>query len=252
MLFLFALLGPFLVHYNPRAIALQNGLQTPSAAHWLGCDSNGTDILAILAYGAKISLGIGVTATLICLSIGLLLGSIAGFFGGKIDATLMRFLEIIFAFPGIILAIALASLLRPGYGNLILCLVATGWAGYARLVRGEIKNLIQVEYVEAAKALGVNSWRIIVRHLWPNITSTLMVSATFGLAGMILAEASLSFLGVGVPPGTPSWGSLLSAGKQVLVEAPHVASFPGFAVMLAVLSFNLLGEGLREWLDPKN
>jgi peptide/nickel transport system permease protein len=240
------------VSENPRTIVLANGLQAPSALHWLGCDSNGTDILAILANGAKISLGIGVSATAICVSIGLLLGSIAGFFGGKIDAILMRFLEIIFAFPGIILAIALASLLRPGYGNLILCLVATGWAGYARLVRGEIKNLIQLEYVEAARALGVNSWRIIVRHLWPNIASTLLVSATFGLAGMILAEASLSFLGVGVPPGTPSWGSLLSAGKQVLVEAPHVAFFPGMAVMLAVLSFNLLGEGIREWLDPKS
>ena len=249
---LIALLAPWFAPFDPLKISLEKELLPPSALHWLGCDANGTDIFSILLYGTRVSLSVGLIATLCSVSLGLLVGSLAGWSGSWIDSTLMRLLDIIFAFPGIILAIALASALGPSKYNLILCLVATGWAGYARLVRGEFLHLKKREFVEAAKALGLPRWRIIVFHIWPNLFSPLMVSASFGLAGTILAEASLSFLGVGLPPGTPSWGGLLSLGKDVMIEAPHVAMFPGLAIMLAVLGFNALGEGLREKLDPKS
>lgn len=246
-----AAFAPFLSPYDPRAISLSEELQRPSARHFLGCDANGSDILSVLFYGARVSLEVGVIVTLVSLFIGLILGSLAGYYGGWRDALVGRILDIVFAFPGIILAIALASVLGPSRGNLILCLTLTSWAGYARMVRGEVMSLRNAEYVEAARALGLSTPRIVLRHLWPNIASPLLVSATFGVAGTVLAEASLSFLGIGVPPGTPSWGGLLSFGRDVLIEAPHVAAFPGLAIMLTVLGFHLLGEGLRRKLDPK-
>jgi peptide/nickel transport system permease protein len=244
-------LAPWIAPYDPLAISLPDELRLPSRAHPLGNDANGSDILSILIHGTRISLEVGVTVTIVSVFVGLVLGSIAGYFGGWRDTLLMRLLDIIFAFPGIILAIALASMLGPSKGNLILTLVLTSWAGYARLVRAEVLAIRSLEYVEAARALGVGHRRIFLFHLWPNIISPLLVSATFGLAGTVLAEASLSFLGIGMPPGTPSWGSLLSFGRDVLLEAPHVATFPGLAIVFTVLGFHLLGEGLRHRLDPK-
>lgn len=246
------LLSPWIAPYDPMDISLPNELCSPSKMHWFGCDSNGTDIFSIILYGAKISLEVGVTVTLISVLIGLVFGSVAGYFGGWKDALLMRILDIIFAFPGILLAIGMASMLGPSKRNLILCLVLTSWAGYARLVRGEVLSLRNVEYIEAARALGAPTLRIFLLHLWPNILTPLMVSATFGIGGTILAEASLSFLGIGMPPGTPSWGSLLSFGRDVLLEAPHVAMFPGIFIILSVLGFHLLGEGIRNRFDPKS
>ncbi|MGZ3692777.1 MAG: ABC transporter permease [Bdellovibrionota bacterium] len=246
-----ALLAPLLAPYDPMQISLTEELCKPGAHHLLGCDSNGTDILSILIYGARISIEVGFTVTFISVFVGLMLGSIAGYFGGWRDAALMRLLDVIFAFPGTILAIAIASMLGPSKGNLILCLSLTGWAGYARLVRGEVRAIRGLEYVEAARALGVSNSRIFIYHLWPNIFSPLIVTATFGIAGTILAEAGLSFLGIGVPPGTPSWGSLLNFGRDVLLEAPFVSAFPGLAIMLTVLGFHLLGEGLLIKLDPR-
>lgn len=245
------LLAPWLSPYDPLHISLSEEMCKPSSAHLLGCDANGADILSVLLYGARISLEVGLIVTLISVLIGLVVGSVAGYYGGWRDAFLMRLLDVIFAFPGTILAIALAAALGPSKGNLILCLSLTGWAGYARLVRGEVQAIRHLEYVEAARALGLGNPRILVRHLWPNIVSPLLVAATFGVAGTILAEASLSYLGIGVPPGTPSWGQLLSFGRDVLLEAPHVATFPGVAIVLTVLGFHLLGEGLRRKLDPK-
>lgn len=245
------LLAPWISPYDPLTISLEDELQLPNLAHPLGNDANGSDILSILIHGTRISLEVGVTVTLLSVLVGLVLGSIAGYFGGWRDSFLMRILDVIFAFPGIILAIALASMLGPSKGNLILCLALTSWAGYARLVRAEVLSIRSLEYVEAARALGVSTPRIFVLHLWPNILSPLLVSATFGIAGTVLAEASLSFLGIGMPPGTPSWGSLLSFGRDVLLEAPHVAAFPGLAILFTVLGFHLLGEGLRQRLDPK-
>lgn len=243
--------APWLSPYDPLQISLPEEMCQPSRAHWLGCDSNGADILSVLLHGARISLQIGFIVTLISVFVGLVVGSVAGYYGGWKDAALMRVLDVIFAFPGTILAIALAAALGPSKGNLILALSLTGWAGYARLVRGEVQNIRHLEYVEAARALGMGSGRIFVFHLWPNIVSPLLVAATFGVAGTILAEASLSFLGIGVPPGTPSWGQLLSFGRDILLEAPHVATFPGVAIVVTVLGFHLLGEGLRKKLDPK-
>ena len=246
-----ALFAPWLSPGDPQGIHLEDSFLVPSLAHPLGCDNSGTDILAILLHGARLSLKVGFLATFLCLSIGLLLGSWAGYRGGRVDAVIMRLLDVIFAFPGIILAIAIATVMGPSETNLILALAATGWAGYTRLVRGEVRALKEKEYVHAAKALGFSASRIVARHIWPNLVSPLVVAATFGLAGTILAEASLSFLGVGVPPGTPSWGSLLNQGKDFLLEAPHISTFPGLAIMFTILGFNFLGEGLRERLDPK-
>lgn len=246
-----AVLAPWISPHDPRGIALARELMPPSPEFPLGCDANGSDILSVLIHGARVSLEVGLAVTLSSVSIGLVVGSIAGYFGGWRDTLLMRVLDIVFAFPGIILAIALASVLGPSKGNVILCLTLTGWAGYARMVRGEVRAIRNLEYVEAARALGLKNARIFLFHLWPNILSPLLVTATFGLAGTVLAEASLSFLGIGVPPGTPSWGALLSLGRDVLLEAPHVATFPGLAILVTVLGFHLLGEGLRRKFDPK-
>ncbi len=248
---LLGFLSPWIAPYDPHLISLAEEMCNPSGAHLLGCDSNGVDVLSVLLYGARISLEVSLIVTLISVLIGLLVGSVAGYYGGWRDAFLMRVLDVVFAFPGTILAIALAAALGPSKGNLILCLSLTGWAGYARLVRGEVQAIRHLEYVEAARALGLGNFRILVMHLWPNIISPLLVAATFGVAGTILAEASLSYLGIGGPPGTPSWGQLLSFGRDVLLEAPHVATFPGMAIVLTVLGFHLLGEGLRKKLDPK-
>lgn len=246
-----AALAPWLSPADPTRIRLADSFCTPGAGHVLGCDNNGADILANLLYGARLSLEVGIVTTALCLAIGLVMGSIAGYRGGRLDALIMRVLDIIFAFPGIILAIAIATVMGPSKTNIILALTATGWAGYTRLVRGEVRALKEREYVHAARALGLGPTRIVVRHIWPNLVSPLVVAATFGIAGCILAEASLSFLGVGVPAGTPSWGALLSQGKDFLLEAPHISTFPGLAIMFTILGFNFLGEGLRERLDPK-
>lgn len=248
---LIAVLAPWIAPYDPLQISLPDELCQPGGRHLLGCDANGSDIFSILIYGARVSIEVGFSVTIISVLVGLVLGSVAGYFGGWRDTVLMRFLDVIFAFPGTILAIALASMLGPSKGNLILCLSLTSWAGYARLVRGEVRAIRNLEYVEAARALGLGNTRIFLFHLWPNIFSPLVVTATFGIAGTILAEAGLSFLGIGVPPGTPSWGSLLNFGRDVLLEAPHVSTFPGLAIMATVLGFHLLGEGLRLKLDPK-
>lgn len=248
---LVGLLAPWLAPYDPTAIALPQELCHPSGAHWLGCDANGSDILSILFYGARVSLTVAFIVTLISTFVGLVFGSVAGYYGGWRDSLLMRILDVVFAFPSTILAIGLAAALGPSKGNLILCLSLTSWAGYARLVRGEVQVVRRLEFVEAARSLGLGDARIFVFYLWPNILSALLVSATFGVAGTILTEASLSFLGIGVPPGTPSWGQLLVFGKDVLIEAPHVATFPGLAILVTVVGFHLLGEGLRRKLDPK-
>jgi len=252
LLLILGILAPWIAPYNPYAISLPHELQSPSRSHLLGTDANGTDILSVMLYGARTSLKISLLVSSFAIFIGLILGSIAGYFGGWIDVLIMRMVDIVFAFPGILLAIALGSMLGPSEFNLVLCLVCTSWAGYARLVRAEVLALKKMEFMEAAFALGVPTPRIFLFYLWPNLASPLLVAGTFGIAGTILAEASLSFLGIGIPPGDPSWGSLLSFGRDVLLEAPHVAIFPGIAIAVTVLSLHLLGEGLRRKYDPKS
>lgn len=251
-LVLLAIFAPWLSPYDPFAISLSKSLSGPSLAHWLGCDNHGADILSILLFGARLSLQVAIIATTVSVALGLVIGSLAGWYGSWIDSLVMRLLDTVFAFPGMILAIAITTVTGPSSWNVILALSATGWAGYARLVRGEVRALREREFVQAAIALGQSDGRIVVFHLWPNLLSPIAVAATFGLASCILAEASLSFLGIGVPPGTPSWGALLNQGRDFLLEAPHIATIPGLAIMITILAFNFLGEGLRSRLDPKD
>ncbi len=247
-----ALLAPVLAPYSPNRQDLSQGLTPPSSRHFLGQDKLGRDIFSRIIFGARISLLVGVVTVGVSSLIGILVGAIAGFWGGLVDEIIMRLIDILLAFPGILLAIALMAILGPSLGNVILALCLIGWVGYARLVRGEILSLKEREFIVAARAVGSSNRRIILRHILPNILSPVIVQVTFGLAGAIVAEAGLSFLGLGVQPPTPSWGAMLNEGRQFLLLAPHLSIFPGLAIMLVVLSFNFVGDALRDILDPKS
>jgi peptide/nickel transport system permease protein len=245
-----ALLAPFLAPYDPLAIDLRGELEGPGAGHPLGQDKLGRDILSQVIYGSRVSLVVALVVVGISLVIGATLGAAAGYFGGIFDTLLMRIVDILLAFPGILLAIALTGILGPNLRNIILALCVLGWVGYARLVRGQVLAEKNREYVLAARALGASHPRIILRHILPNCFAPVIVEATFGLAGVILAESSLSFLGLG-PQDVPTWGRLMNEGAQYLLFAPHVATFPGIAIMLTVLGFNFIGDGLRNRWDVK-
>jgi peptide/nickel transport system permease protein len=249
----FALFAPWLAPQDPAHIALASRLQPPSAAHWCGTDELGRDIFSRLIYGARISMLVGSSVVVGALFLGLVIGSIAGYYGGKVD----RFVNVILmnaflSFPGILIAISFVAFRGPGIFNLILALALGGWVGYARLVRAQVLAAREREYVEAARALGASDWRIITRHILPNIIQPVIVQAAIGMAGAVLAEATMSFLGLGVPPPTASWGSMLNDGRAHLFDAPHLVLFPAAAVMLAVLSFNFIGDTLRDYLDPRS
>jgi len=250
LLLVTALLAPFVAPYDPLAIDLRGELEGPGAGHPLGQDKLGRDILSQIIYGSRVSLVVGLVVVGISLLIGVSLGAAAGYFGGAFDTILMRIVDILLAFPGILLAIALAGILGPNLRNIILALCVLGWVGYARLVRGQVLAEKNREYVLAARAIGASHPRIILRHILPNCFAPVIVEATFGLAGVILAESSLSFLGLG-PQDAPTWGRLLNEGAQYLLFAPHVATFPGIAIMLTVLAFNFMGDGLRNRWDVK-
>ncbi|RLB05770.1 MAG: ABC transporter permease [Deltaproteobacteria bacterium] len=245
-----AILAPFLAPFDPMAIDLAGELEGPSMGHPLGQDKLGRDILSQIIYGSRTSLLVGFVVVGVSLVLGVTLGALAGYFGGFLDTILMRVVDILLAFPGILLAIALAGILGPSMKNIILALCILGWVGYARLVRAQVLAEKNREYVLAAKALGGSHSRIILRHILPNVFAPVIVEATFGLAGVILAESSLSFLGLG-PQDVPTWGRLLNEGAQYLLFAPHVATFPGIAIMLTVLGFNFLGDGLRNRWNVK-
>jgi peptide/nickel transport system permease protein len=250
---LFALFAPWIAPKDPAAIDLPLRLQGPSAAHWFGTDELGRDILSRVIYGARISMLVGSSVVAGSLLLGLIFGSIAGYYGGFTD----RFFNVIvmnafLSFPGILLAIAFVAFLGPGIINLIFALCIGGWVGYARLVRAQVLAVKEKEFVEAARALGASDWRIVTRHILPNIIQPVIVQAAIGMAGAVLAEATLSFLGLGVPPPTASWGSMLSDGRSHLFDAPHLVLFPAAAVMLAVLSFNFIGDALRDYMDPRS
>lgn len=247
-----ALLSPWMAPANPAAIDLTHRLAPPSAAHWFGTDALGRDILSRIIYGARLSLTVAVSVVALSLSTGIILGGIAGYYGGAIDTFLNIFaMNAFMALPGILLAIAFVAFLGPGLLNLILALSIGGWVGYARLVRGQVLAVREREFVEAARALGASDLRIFLRHILPNIIQPLIVQAAIGMAGAVLAEATLSFLGLGVPPPTASWGSMLNDSRSHLFDAPHLVVFPAIAVMLCVLSFNFIGDGLRDYLDPR-
>jgi peptide/nickel transport system permease protein len=249
----FAIFAPWIAPQDPAAINLHDRLNAPSHAHWFGTDELGRDILSRVIYGSRISMFVGGCVVLISLALGLIIGSIAGYYGGPID----RFVNVVLmnaflSFPGILLAIAFVAFRGPGIFNLVLALSLGGWVGYARLVRGQVLAAREREFVEAARALGATDLRIVVRHILPNIIQPVIVQAAIGMAGAILAEATMSFLGLGVPPPTSSWGTMLNDGRAHLFDAPHLVLFPALAVMLAVLSFNFIGDALRDYLDPRS
>ncbi|HVT96357.1 MAG TPA: ABC transporter permease [Acidobacteriaceae bacterium] len=247
-----ALLAPWLAPYNPSALDLAHRLAPPGGAHWLGTDELGRDILSRVIFGARLSLTVAVSVVGLSFFLGLIFGGIAGYYGRWLDVGINTFLMNAFlALPGILLAIAFVAFLGPGLLNLILALSIGGWVGYARLVRAQVLAVREREFVEAARALGASDLRIFTRHILPNILQPLIVQAAIGMAGAVLAEATLSFLGLGVPPPAASWGSMLNDARPFLFEAPHLVVFPAIAVMLCVLSFNFLGDALRDYLDPR-
>ncbi|MAV90933.1 MAG: peptide ABC transporter permease [Bdellovibrionaceae bacterium] len=246
-----ALFAPLLASQSPNTMNLENRLVSPSKDHLFGTDENGSDVFSKVVYGARVSLLVAGSVVLISAFVGLIIGSIAGFKGGWIDLSLMRAIDIVYAFPGFLLALSLVAVLGPSLRNLIIAMSLTGWASFARLVRGEVLYLKEKEYVVCSRSLGSGALRQIVFHIWPNLLGLLFVQATFAMAGTIISESGLSFLGLGVPSTTPSWGALLNSGRRVLFDAPHVSLFPGLAIMTLVLGFNLLGDGLRDLFDPR-
>jgi peptide/nickel transport system permease protein len=248
----FALFAPWIAPQDAATINLPVRLDPPSSAHWLGTDELGRDLLSRIIYGARISMLVGSCVVASSLALGLIIGSIAGYYGGAIDRCVNVILMNAFmSFPGILIAIAFVAFRGPGIFHLVLALSLGGWVGYARLVRGQVLAAREREFVEAARALGASDWRIIVRHILPNIIQPVIVQAAIGMAGAILAEATMSFLGLGVPPPTASWGTMLNDGRAHLFDAPHLVVFPALAVMLAVLGFNFIGDALRDSLDPR-
>jgi peptide/nickel transport system permease protein len=246
-----AIIAPWAVPYDPAGQELALRLERPSFAHPFGLDELGRDIFSRVVAGARISLFVGLTVVGISSLVGVLLGSIAGYFGGWLDDVISRTIDVLLAFPGILLAIALVAVLGPSLSNVVMALSAIGWVGYARLVRGQVLKARELEFVQAARALGAGTPRILLRHVVPTTMPAVMVQATLGMAGSILAEASLSFLGLGVQPPTPSWGTMLNGGRLHLLDAPHLTIFPGAAIAVLVLGFNFLGDGMRDAVDPK-
>ena len=246
-----ALLGPLLAPYDPDLQNLDRILEGPSAEHWFGTDENGRDLFSQLLFGGRLAFMISVTVVFTCATLGVTIGIISGYFGGVVDEVIMRVVDVLMAFPGILLNIAvIAAVARPGVGTLILALVVNGWVGYARLARGQVLSLREREYVSAAKCVGAKPWRIMRRHILPNLLSPIVVQMTFGFGTIILVEASLSFLGLG-PQLSYSWGALLEQGRTFMWQTQRLALLPGAAIMLVVLGANLLGDGLRDRFDPR-
>jgi peptide/nickel transport system permease protein len=250
-LFAVSLAAPWLAPYDPNFIDLKAVLMPPSAAHLLGTDPLGRDVLSRIIYGSRVSLKVGFVAVGLATLIGLLVGSLAGFYGGWVDQVLMRLVDLMLCFPTFFLILAVIAVLEPSIGNIMAVIGLTSWMGVARLVRAEFLSLREREFVVAARALGASDARLILRHLLPNALAPVMVSATLGVAGAILTESALSFLGLGVQPPTPSWGNMLTAGKDNIEIAWWLSSFPGLAILATVMSYNLLGEGIREAIDPR-
>jgi peptide/nickel transport system permease protein len=246
-----ALLAPWVSPFDPAFQELPSRLAGPSGQHPFGLDELGRDILSRILSGARVSILVGLAVVSVSSVVGLLLGGLAGYFRGWLDDVISRIIDILLAFPGILLAIALVAVLGPSLINVVIALTVIGWVGYARLVRGQVLRLRELEYVQAAKALGASTPRILALHVLPGTLPAVTVQATLGMAGAIVAEAALSFLGLGVQPPTPSWGTMLNGGRAHLLDAPHLTIFPGLAIAALVLGFNFLGDGLRDRLDPR-
>ena len=245
-----AVAGPLVSPFDPAAQELSLRLVGPTASHWFGLDELGRDVLARVLSGARISLLVGLIVVGVSSTVGTLMGAVAGYFGGVIDEIISRVIDVLMAFPGLLLAIAIVAVLGPSLVNVVLALTIIGWVSYARLVRGQALRVRELEYVSAARASGAGTQRILLHHVIPAVLPAVAVQATLGMGGAIVSEAALSFLGLGVQPPTPSWGTMLSYGRAHLLDAPHVTIFPGLAIAVLVLGFNFLGDGLRDRIDP--
>jgi peptide/nickel transport system permease protein len=250
-LFVVSLAAPFIAPYDPNFIDLKAVLMPPDGKHLLGTDPLGRDVLSRIIYGSQISLKVGFVAVGLATLIGLLVGALAGYYGGWVDQVLMRLVDLMLCFPSFFLILAVIAILEPSIWNIMVVIGVTSWMGVARLVRAEFLSLREREFVMAARALGASDTRLIWRHMLPNALAPVMVSATLGVAGAILTESALSFLGLGVQPPTPSWGNILTAGKDNIEIAWWLSFFPGLAILVTVMSYNLLGEGIREAIDPR-
>jgi peptide/nickel transport system permease protein len=250
-LFVVSIFAPWLAPYDPNHIDLKQVLMAPSQAHLLGTDTLGRDVLSRIIYGSRVSLKVGFVAVGLATLIGLLVGALAGYYGGWVDSALMRLVDLMLCFPAFFLILAVIAVLEPSIWNIMAVIGLTSWMGVARLVRAEFLSLREREFVTAARALGASDVRLILRHMLPNALAPVMVSATLGVAGAILTESALSFLGLGVQPPTPSWGNILTAGKDNIEIAWWLSVFPGLAILITVMSYNLLGEGIREAIDPR-
>ena len=250
-LFVVSILAPWASPFDPTRIDLQNILAPPSADHWLGTDQLGRDVLSRMIWGSQISLKVGFVSTGIAILIGTLMGAVAGYYGRWVDAVIMRFVDIMLCFPTFFLILAVIAVLEPSIWNIMVIIGATGWMGITRLVRADFISLKERDFVQAARAIGANDFRIIFIHIMPNAMASILVAATLGVAGAILTESALSFLGIGVQPPTPSWGNILTAGKDNIDIAWWLSLFPGLAILVTVLGYNMLGEGIRDSLDPR-
>ncbi len=245
-----AVLAPVIAPYDPSDI-IEDEIQGPSTKHWFGTDDLGRDLFSRALYGARISLTVGIVAVTIAILIGTLLGALSGYYGGWVDTIIMRFVDIMLAFPSIFLILTIQVMLTPSIYNVMIVIGLTSWMGVSRLVRGEFLTLRERQYVEAARAIGCSNSRIIFRHILPNAQAPIIVAATLGMAGAILTESALSFLGLGVQPPTASWGNMLMDAQAYMRDAPWMAIIPGLLILLTVLSLYFVGEGLREVLDPR-
>jgi len=246
-----AAFAPWLWPWDPADQDLPHRLAGPSWQHWFGLDELGRDILARVLLGARVSLLVGIVVVGVSSVVGMAVGSVSGYFGGRVDQIIGRIMDVLMAFPGMLLAIALVAVLGPSIVNVVMALAVIGWVGYARLVRGQVLRAREFEYVTAARAIGAGTIRILTRHVLPSALPPLLVQATLGMAGAILSEAALSFLGLGVQPPTPSWGTMINGGRVHLLDAPHLTIFPGLFLAVVVLGFNFLGDGLRDAIDPR-
>jgi len=249
--FILAIVGPMIAPYDPNKPMMANKLLTPNAEHWLGTDDKGRDILTRLLYGARISLMVGLVSTILGAAIGITMGIISGYYGRWVDTIIMRFCDVLLAFPGILLALAIVSVLGASTTNVIIAVAFFAIPTFARIVRGSTLSVKKLEYIDAIKAMGASDFRIIFKHVLPNILSPIIIQSTLYIASAIVTASSLSFLGMGTRPPDPEWGTMLAQGRSYIAQAPHITLFPGLAILLVVVGFNLFGDGLRDALDPK-
>ncbi|HET58193.1 MAG TPA: ABC transporter permease [Deltaproteobacteria bacterium] len=250
-LFAVSLLAPWIAPCDPNEINIDRVLESPSSEHLLGTDQLGRDVLSRMIWGSRISLKVGFVATGIAILVGAVLGAVAGYYGHWVDSVIMRFVDVMLCFPSFFLILAVIALLEPSIWNIMIVIGLTGWMGITRLVRADFISLKERDFVQAARVIGAGDGRIIFRHILPNAMASVLVAATLGVAGAILTESALSFLGIGVQPPTPSWGNILTAGKDNIDIAWWLSLYPGLAILITVLGYNLLGEGIRDSLDPR-